>query len=79
VGEVVMEARHITCWDPDQPQRKKVDDVSFQLRRGEILGIAGLVGAGRTELVTAIFGSYPGEYEGEVWLDGKRADTANPL
>jgi len=79
VGEVVMEARHITCWDPDQPQRKKVDDVSFQLRRGEILGIAGLVGAGRTELVSAIYGSYPGRYEGEVWLDGKRVDTATPL
>ena len=79
VGEVVMEARHITCWDPDQPQRKKVDDVSFQVRRGEILGIAGLVGAGRTELVTAIFGAYPGAYEGEVWLDGKRVDTGTPL
>jgi D-xylose transport system ATP-binding protein len=79
VGEVVMEARHVTCRDPDQPQRKKVDDVSFQLRRGEILGIAGLVGAGRTELVTAIFGSYPGEYEGEVWLEGQRVDTSTPL
>jgi D-xylose transport system ATP-binding protein len=79
IGEVVMEARHITCYDPDQPARKKVDDVSFQLRRGEILGIAGLVGAGRTELVTAIFGSYPGKYEGEVWLDGRKADTATPL
>jgi D-xylose transport system ATP-binding protein len=79
VGEVVMEARHVTCWDPDQPQRKKVDDVSFQLRRGEILGIAGLVGAGRTELVTAIFGSYPGRYEAEVWLEGERVNTATPL
>jgi D-xylose transport system ATP-binding protein len=78
VGEVVMEARHITCRDPEQPQRKKVDDVSFQLRRGEILGIAGLVGAGRTELVSAIFGSYPGQYEGEVWLEGRRVDTSNP-
>jgi D-xylose transport system ATP-binding protein len=79
VGEVVMEARHVTCWDPDQPQRKKVDDVSFEVRRGEILGIAGLVGAGRTELVTAIFGSYPGRYEAEVWLEGERVDTATPL
>jgi D-xylose transport system ATP-binding protein len=79
VGEVVMEARHVTCWDPDQPQRKKVDDVSFELRRGEILGIAGLVGAGRTELVTAIYGSYEGAYEGEVWLEGKRIDTSTPL
>lgn len=79
IGEVVMEARHVTCWDPDQPQRKKVDDVSFQLRRGEILGIAGLVGAGRTELVTAIFGAYPGAHEGEVWLEGRKVDTSNPL
>jgi D-xylose transport system ATP-binding protein len=79
VGEVVMEARGITCWDPDQAGRKKVDGVSFQLRRGEILGIAGLVGAGRTELVTAIFGAYPGEYEAEVWLEGRRVDTSSPL
>jgi D-xylose transport system ATP-binding protein len=79
VGAVVMEARNVTCWDPDQPQRKKVDDVSFQLRRGEILGIAGLVGAGRTELVTAIFGAYPGAWEGEVWLEGRRVDTSDPL
>jgi D-xylose transport system ATP-binding protein len=79
VGEVVMEARHISCYDADQPQRKRVDDVSFSLRRGEILGIAGLVGAGRTELVTALFGAYPGPYEGEVWLEGKRVDTSTPL
>ena len=79
VGEVVMEARHITCYDPENPRRKKVDDVSFQVRRGEILGIAGIVGAGRTELVTAIFGAYPGRHEGEVWLEGQKVDTADPL
>jgi len=74
-----VEARHISCSDPEQPQRKKVDDVSFELRRGEILGIAGLVGAGRTELVSAIFGAYPGACEGEVWLEGARVDTSTPL
>lgn len=79
IGEVVMQARHITCHDPDNPRRKKVDDVSFQVRRGEILGIAGIVGAGRTELVTAIFGAYPGRHEGEVWLEGRKVDTATPL
>jgi D-xylose transport system ATP-binding protein len=79
VGEVVMEARHITCYDVDQPQRKRVDDVSFKLRRGEILGVAGLVGAGRTELVAALFGAYPGQYQGEVWLEGERVDTSTPL
>jgi D-xylose transport system ATP-binding protein len=79
VGEVVMEARHITCFDADQPERKRVDDVSFQVRRGEILGIAGLVGAGRTELVMAIFGAYQGEHAGEVWLEGQRVDTSTPM
>src|SRR5471032_2254176 len=79
IGEVLFEARHVSCIDADNPQRKRVDDVCFSLRRGEILGIAGLVGAGRTELVSALFGSYPGRYEGEVWLDGKPIDTRTPL
>jgi len=78
IGEVVMEARHITCYDPENPRRRKVDDVSFSVRRGEILGIAGIVGAGRTELVTALFGAYPGRHEGEVWLEGRPVDTSTP-
>lgn len=78
-GEVIFEAKHVTCWDPDNPQRKRVDDVSFSLRKGEILGIAGLVGAGRTELVSAIFGSYQGRYEAEVRYGGQRWDTGTPL
>jgi len=76
---VIFEARHVTCYDVDNPKRKRVDDISFVLRRGEILGIAGLVGAGRTELVSALFGAYPGRYTGEVWLDGKAIDTRTPL
>ncbi|QGZ41726.1 D-xylose ABC transporter ATP-binding protein [Pseudoduganella flava] len=78
-GEVVFEARNVTCWDADNPQRKRVDDVSFTLRRGEILGIAGLVGAGRTELVSAIFGSYQGPYQAQVLYEGQRWDTGSPL
>ena len=79
IGEVIFEARHITCYDVDSPRRKRVDDISFVLKRGEILGIAGLVGAGRTELVSALFGAYPGRQAGEVWLDGQRIDTRTPL
>ena len=78
-GEVIFEARNVSCYDVDNPQRKRVDKISFQLRRGEILGIAGLVGAGRTELVSAIFGAYPGPCEAEVWLNGSKLDTATPL
>jgi D-xylose transport system ATP-binding protein len=79
LGEVVFEARHITCYDTERPLRKRVDDVSFSLKKGEILGIAGLVGAGRTELVSKLFGAYPGRTEGEVWLNGKQIDTRTPL
>ena len=77
-GEVVFEARNISCYDADNPARKRVDNISFTLRKGEILGIAGLVGAGRTELVSSIFGAYPGTHEGEVWLDGQKLDTSTP-
>ena len=80
VGEqIVFEARNVTCYDADNPERKRVDDISFTLKQGEILGIAGLVGSGRTELVSAIFGAYPGESQAEVWLNGARIDTATPL
>jgi D-xylose transport system ATP-binding protein len=78
IGEVIFEAKHVTCWDVSNPNRKRVDDISFEVRRGEIVGIAGLVGAGRTELVSAIFGAYPGRYEAEVILEGKPLNIRSP-
>ena len=78
IGEVVFEARNFTVWDPENRQRKRVDDISFSVRRGEIVGIAGLVGAGRTELVSAIFGAWRGTSEGSVLLDGKPLRIRSP-
>jgi ribose transport system ATP-binding protein len=52
-------------------------DVSFQVRAGEVLGIAGMLGSGRTELLRGIFGADPVD-EGEVWVEGKMYKHANP-
>ena len=78
IGEVVFEAIGITCLDPENRFRKRVDNVSFTLRAGEILGVSGLVGAGRTEMVSAIFGAYRGTHSGEVRIDGKPVRIRNP-
>ncbi len=66
--EVVLEAKHLT--------NDKIDDISFQLHKGEILGFGGLVGAGRTETARAIFGA--DKCLGEIFLDGKRVSIQNP-
>ena len=57
---------------------KQVKDISFEVRGGEILGIAGLVGAGRTETARAIFGMDPKE-GGEIYIDGKQVSISQPL
>ena len=78
IGDVFFEARNVTCLDVNNPARKRVDNISFKLRKGEILGVAGLVGAGRTELAMAIFGCYPGQSSAELWLDGKKITVNSP-
>ena len=57
---------------------KMVQDVSFELHKGEILGFSGLMGAGRTETTRAIFGVDP-KTSGEIWLDGKEVKITCPM
>ena len=71
VGEVIFEARNIVRAD------QKVKDVSLAVRRGEILGIGGLVGAGRSELVEGIFGMQP-LASGEIYVKGKQVKVLSP-
>ena len=53
-------------------------DISFEVYRGEILGITGLLGSGRTELALSLFGLFPAE-QGEIFLDGKRIEVRSPI
>jgi D-xylose transport system ATP-binding protein len=69
--ELVLEVEHLSVQDPDVPDREMIRDVSFYAYRGEILGVAGLMGAGRTELFSSIFGTFPGARNGSIRLNGR--------
>jgi D-xylose transport system ATP-binding protein len=77
-GEKILEVRNLDVDHPDLPGEKRVKRTSFSAYRGEILGISGLMGAGRTELVSAIFGAYPHATHGDVLVEGERIEIRSP-
>lgn len=77
VGEKVFEVKDWTVHHAIHPERKVVKGVNLHVKRGEIVGIAGLMGAGRTELAMSIFGrTYGQNISGKVFLHGKEVDTS---
>lgn len=77
IGETVFELRDWTVHHPQHAGRLSVKGVNLKVRRGEILGIAGLMGAGRTELAMSVFGrSYGRRISGQVLLHGKEIDVS---
>ena len=77
-GEEALRVEHLSRHgDGRDPHAVVLDDISFTARKGEILGIAGLVGAGRTELARAIFGADPID-EGKIFIDGKQVRIRGP-
>jgi ribose transport system ATP-binding protein len=71
VGENLLEVKDLSS------SELGLENISFSLCKGEILGVAGLVGAGRSELAMSLFGVVPVE-KGEVWLDGQHISLGNP-
>ncbi|MET0744787.1 MAG: multiple monosaccharide ABC transporter ATP-binding protein [Microvirga sp.] len=77
IGERMFEVRDWTAYHPLHADRKVVKGVNFHIDRGEIVGIAGLMGAGRTELAMSLFGRTWGQnISGQVLLNGKPVDTS---
>lgn len=70
-GDVVLEVHGLSLAWPGHAQKWRLREIDFSLRRGEILGIAGLMGAGRTELLECLFGASPELPDGQILLDGK--------
>ena len=78
IGDVCMEVKNWAVHHPLTPAKKVVDDVSFYVRRGEVVGISGLMGAGRTELAMSLFGrSYGTGISGTLRMNGKEVHLKN--
>ena len=73
IGDVSLEIKNWNVYHPVYTDKKVVDDVSLYVRKGEVVGISGLMGAGRTELAMSVFGrSYGSNITGSVYIDGKQ-------
>jgi len=78
IGDIAMEVKDWTVYHPQFAERKVVDGVSMNVRKGEVVGIAGLMGAGRTELAMSIFGkAYGTNISGQLFLNGNEVKLKN--
>ena len=77
IGPVLMQVQDWNVWHPDQADRQMIKSVNFHVAKGEIVGIAGLMGTGRTELAMSLFGkSYGKNISGTVLMNGQPIDCS---
>nr|WP_314258128.1 multiple monosaccharide ABC transporter ATP-binding protein [uncultured Devosia sp.] len=77
VGDVVFEVKDWSVYHPQHRDRQVIKNIGLNIRKGEVVGIAGLMGAGRTEFAMSVFGkSYGQKISGEVYVHGKKVDTS---
>src|SRR5262245_40508855 len=77
IGETVFEVKNWVVYHPLHPDRQVIKGINLHVKKGEVVGIAGLMGAGRTEFAMSVFGrSYGTKISGEVLLHGKKVDTS---
>ena len=75
-GKTVLEVSHLTC--RTDRGKKILNDISFSVREGEILGFSGLMGAGRSELINTLFGATDFDLFGNIFLQGKEFKPSSP-
>ncbi len=77
-GAEVLRVEGLSLRHPDRPGDFLLKDISLEVSRGEVLGLFGLMGAGRTELLESLFGLHPGSTTGAIFIDGKAVRIASP-
>jgi putative multiple sugar transport system ATP-binding protein len=78
IGEVIFEVKNWNAYHPMHGDRKILDNLNLNIKKGEIVGIAGLMGAGRTELAMSIFGkTYGQKISGQIYMKGKEVHFNN--
>jgi putative multiple sugar transport system ATP-binding protein len=78
IGDVIFEVENWSVYHPQHSHRQMVKNVSMKVRAGEVVGISGLMGAGRTEFAMSVFGrAYGRDITGTVKIHGKEVDTSN--
>jgi ABC-type sugar transport system ATPase subunit len=77
-GDVVLKVQNLSLAWPGHARKWRLKDISFELRRGEVLGFAGLMGAGRTELMECLFGAATDPMTGSIQLEGQEVRFKHP-